>query len=749
VTTGDSIALPPTEPSRSETSIEAVVVRTQFANQDSGWSVVRCRDDHGLHFTAVGALLGVVPGDRLRLSGRWVVHTTFGEQLEVAGWVAVLPSTRDGIRKFLASGRVRGIGPKMAARIVDAFGIEALDVIERDPQRLLEIPGIGPKTLRRVADSWAAHRGIQQLMVFLAGHGVPPGVAAKAHARYGASALELVRSNPYRLAEDIFGVGFRTADAVARRLGLPAEAPQRLEAGLLHVLQEATSDGHVFLPREEALARAQALLEAPAEGIEAAVAVLAERGTVALRGVAGAGQAVFLRRLELAEAGVAAALLRLLDAGPPHPDFDIRQAMGTFQARRGIQLADRQLEALAAALVDPVAVITGGPGTGKTTLIRGVIDILSARGRTVLLAAPTGRAAKRLQEATAADARTIHRLLEFNPRTATFGRNRGNPLDADLVVVDEVSMLDVELAQHLLEAVPTGCRIALVGDADQLPSVGPGNVLADLIASGRVRVIRLTEIFRQAEQSLIVVNAHRINTGEMPFFGSRDSGGDFYFVDRDEPGEAASLAVDFAAHRIPERFGLDPVRDVQVLSPMHRGELGVASLNQRLRELLTPPGPELKVGHRSFRAGDKLMQIRNNYELDIFNGDIGRVSAVDEDALELTVSFDERPVVIDADGLDDLVPAYACTIHKSQGSEYPAVVIVLHHQHHIMLQRNLLYTAVTRGRRLVVIVGSRRALGRAVRNATVRERHSRLAERLRQSNGEPAMAQAQEKDARS
>jgi exodeoxyribonuclease V alpha subunit len=437
----------------------------------------------------------------------------------------------------------------------------------------------------------------------------------------------------------------------------------------------------------------------------------------------------------------------VLDAGPPQPDFDIRQAMGTFQASREIQLADRQLEALAAALVEPVAVITGGPGTGKTTLIRGVIDILGARGHAVLLAAPTGRAAKRLQEATAADARTIHRLLEFNPRTATFGRNRGTPLDANLVVVDEVSMLDVELAQRLLDAVPTGCRVVLVGDADQLPSVGPGNVLADLIASGRVRVIRLTEIFRQAEQSLIVVNAHRINCGEMPFFGSRDAGGDFYFVDRDQPAEAASLAIDFVARRIPERFGLDPVRDVQVLSPMHRGELGVANLNQRLRELLTPAGPELRVGGRSFRVGDKLMQVRNNYELDVFNGDIGRVIALDEESAELTVGFDDRPVVIGSDGLDDLVPAYACTIHKSQGSEYPAVVIVLHHQHHIMLQRNLLYTAVTRGRRLVVIVGSRRALGRAVHNATVRERHSRLAERLRQSPGEPVQ-QAQEPDGR-
>jgi exodeoxyribonuclease V alpha subunit len=439
--------------------------------------------------------------------------------------------------------------------------------------------------------------------------------------------------------------------------------------------------------------------------------------------------AVYTPRLDGAEGTLARDLRELLAAESTTATVVVDRAISWYQQRARIRLAPRQREALAAALSEKIAVITGGPGTGKTTLIRGVVEILGKKDAEVLLAAPTGRAAKRLTEATGLAAKTIHRLLEFNPTTGSFSRNRQNPLEADCLVLDEVSMLDVELAASLLEAVPPGCRLVLVGDADQLPSVGPGNVLADLIASQIVPVIRLDRIFRQAESSLIVVNAHRVNAGDMPELSNSDDS-DFYFVARDDPSEAADLAIDFAARRIAERFKLDPVLDVQVLSPMHRGELGVTRLNERLQALLTPPGPELVVGWRRFRAGDKVMQVRNNYELDIFNGDLGRVLSLDPEERELVVDFDGRPVVIPSEDLDDVVPAYACTIHKSQGSEYPAVVIVLHHQHHVMLQRNLLYTAITRGRRLVVIVGSKRALARAVNNATVRKRYTLLAERL-------------------
>ncbi|MFV2071508.1 MAG: ATP-dependent RecD-like DNA helicase, partial [Thermoanaerobaculales bacterium] len=682
-------------------------------------------------FTATGPLLGVREGDELRLTGHWIDHAKFGEQFETASYVQVAPSTLEGLRRFLGSGRIRGLGPKMAARVVDAFGLETLEILDTDPGRLRQVRGIGPTTIERIRSSWEQHRGIQQIMIFLTGHGIPPGVAVKAYRRYGASAVDVVRSNPYRLAEEVFGVGFLTADRIARKLGIPEDAPERLEAGVLFALQQAAVQGHVFLPKDELLTTAADLLETRAEPLAPAVQGLEAREQIVIRSRKTEPEAVYIPRLERAEATVANDLLALLQTPADVVAIKVDQAVDWYQQRAGIRLARRQREALASALTEKAVVITGGPGTGKTTLIRGIVQILGKKKAKVLLAAPTGRAAKRLSETTGLGAKTIHRLLEFNPKLRVFSRNRHNPLEAACLVLDEISMLDVELAAALLEAVPPGCRLVLVGDADQLPSVGPGNVLRDLIASRTLPVIRLDQIFRQAERSRIVHNAHRVNSGRMPELDANSEESDFFFISRDDAGAAADLAVELAARRIPERFKLDPVRDIQVLSPMHRGELGVTRLNERLQTLLTPPGAELVVGWRHFRVGDKVMQVRNNYELDIFNGDLGQVAAFEQEERELTVIFDDRPVVIPAENLEDLVPAYACTIHKSQGSEYPAVIIVLHHQHHVMLQRNLLYTAITRGRRLVVIVGSRRALGRAVNNATVRKRHTMLAERLR------------------
>jgi exodeoxyribonuclease V alpha subunit len=714
----------------SSESINGTVTRLLYTSDDSGWCAVRLSNDERGPFAATGPLLGVREGDELRLTGRWVEHPRFGEQFEAKSYVTVAPSTLEGIRKFLGTGRVKGIGPAMAARIVETFGLDSLEIMDRDPQRLLEIHGIGRATLKKVQASWEKHRGIQQIMIFLTGHGIAPGVAVKAYGKYGASAVDVVREDPFRLAEDVFGVGFKTADRIAQRIGIPVDSPQRLRAGLLFALSEASVEGHVFLPRSRLLKEASALLEIDTALLEPELDQLQQRQMVVAVVRRDDETAIFTLRLDAAEATVAGHIRGLLDHDANGGAINVEKAVTWYQQQASIELAKNQRQAIASALNGRVLVVTGGPGTGKTTLVRGITQIFAARKQKVLLAAPTGRAAKRLAQATGSDAKTIHRLLEFNPRTWTFTRDRENTLEADVVVVDEVSMLDIELASHLLEAIPPGCRLVLVGDADQLPSVGPGNVLGDLITSGVVPFVRLDHIFRQAEQSRIVVNAHRINSGQMPITDGNNPDSDFFFVARDDPVEAAELAVDFASRRIPSHFKLDPVDDIQVLAPMHRGELGVRRLNERLQAELTPPGPEISIGPKRFRPGDKIMQVRNNYDLEIFNGDIGRIEFFDEEADEMMVRFDGRGVAIPHDSLEDLIPAYACTIHKSQGSEYPAVVIVLHHQHHIMLQRNLLYTAVTRGRRLVVIVGSRRALARAVDNATQRSRFTLLADRL-------------------
>jgi len=712
---------------------QGVISNILFSNEENGWCVVRLEPEDQPPLTAIGPLLGIRKGDELRLSGRWVDHPRYGRQFEAESYVQVEPSTIEGLRRYLGSGKIKGLGPKRAELVVETYGLDTLDVLEHQPERLLEIRGIGPATLEKIRESWQHHRGIQQIMVFLTGHGVSPSIAVKVFQRYGPAAVDVVRSNPYRLAQEIFGVGFLTADRIARQLGIPAEAPERLEAGVLHSLREAAGQGHVFLPDDELVRTASDLLEAPRDLIPAAIAELVARQRVVVRPGKNVPSAVYLPRLEAAERTVATDLVHLLTSPAGTDPVIVDLAIAWYQGEANIRFAEQQRHALAEALARKAVVITGGPGTGKTTLIRGIVQILGRKNARIVLAAPTGRAAKRLSETTGHDAATIHRLLEFNPKTRTFNRNRQHPLEADCVVIDEVSMLDIELAASLLEALPPGCKLVLVGDADQLPSVGPGNVLADLIASKTLPVVKLDQVFRQAAESMIVVNAHRVNAGDMPKLVSDPDHGDFFFVSRDDPVQAADLAIDFAANRIPARYGLDPIRDIQLLAPMHRGELGVMRLNERLQEILTPPGRELVAGWRRFRVGDKVMQVRNNYELDIFNGDIGRIEEIHHGDRELTVVFDERRVVIPSDNLEDVVPAYACTIHKSQGSEYPAVVIVLHHQHHVMLQRNLLYTAITRGRRLVVIVGSKRALGRAVSNATVRQRHTQLASRLYES----------------
>ena len=717
--------------------IKGQVERITYRNEENSYTIAKMKvgGRHDL-VTVVGNLLSVSPGEVLQLKGEWHNHPKFGEQFKITSYESVVPATVKGIERYLGSGLIKGIGPVMAKRLVDKFALETLNVIENDIKRLHEVEGIGEKRIEMIKKAWDDQKEIRDVMLFLQGHEVSPTYGAKIYKQYGKESIKVVQENPYRLATDIFGIGFITADKIAEKLGISKESQIRAEAGILYVLHQLSDDGHVYYPYEPLVEECKKILGLEREVIVKAFGKIAEDKKIIIEDlnteeIQENNKAVYLAKFHVCEVGVASRLKTLMQFPKQLRAFDRDKAIEWVQGELKIQLAENQIKAVKEAIEKKVMVVTGGPGTGKTTIINSIIRIYSKLGKRVLLAAPTGRAAKRMQEATGHEAKTIHRLLEFSPKDGKFKRDEENPLGADLIVIDETSMVDTVLMYQFLKAVPREATLILVGDVDQLPSVGAGNVLKDIIDSGAIPTVELTEIFRQAKESMIIVNAHRVNSGEMPIVthhGSHPQ--DFFFFQIEEPEKALEKIIELCGDKIPQRFGYKPIDDIQVLTPMHRGVVGASNLNTELQKCLNPSTDEIMRGGKTMKVGDKVMQIRNNYDKEVFNGDIGRITRIDREEQEVVVNYDGRAVSYDYPDLDEIVLAYAVSVHKSQGSEYPVVVIPILTQHYMLLQRNLLYTGITRGKKMVVLVGTKKAIAIAIKNNKPQKRYTFLRERL-------------------
>jgi exodeoxyribonuclease V alpha subunit len=723
------------------TIISGLLEKITYCNEKDGFVVAKLQEKGKKELTTiVGNLSTINPGESLMLTGKWVNNKRFGEQFQVERFEVTMPATVNGLKKYLGSGLIKGIGPMMADRIVNLFGLDTLNIIENVPERLSEIEGIGPKRISMIIKAWEEQKEIKEIMIFLQGHGVSSTYSAKIYKQYGDRSIEVVKENPYRLIQDIHGIGFITADKIAQNIGIHPNSLIRAKAGLIHVLSELAEEGHVCYPEKGLIQKAREILKVDQELIIKAMAELSRGKEIFLEDFSldGKKKRVYLAPFFVAETGIAQMLRRLKESPSTFRPIRPEKAFDWIQQRLHIELAERQKEAIVFGVNSKVLVITGGPGTGKTTIITAILRIFQQLKLSISLAAPTGRAAKRMSEATGWEAKTIHRLLEYSPQKGLFKKDEGDPLEVDVMIIDEASMADVLLMYHLLKAIPSHAHLILVGDVDQLPSVGPGNVLKDIINSGIFTVVRLTEIFRQAQESMIVVNAHRVNRGEFPILqdAERSEIVDFFFIEEEEPEKILNKILTLCVESIPERFGFHPIREIQVLTPMHRGIIGVSNLNIELQKKLNPDQFGITHGSRIFKVGDKVMQITNNYEREVFNGDIGWILKIDQEDQEVIIDFDGRSIPYDYSDLDEIVLAYAISVHKSQGSEYPVVIFPVTTQHYLLLQRNLIYTGMTRAKKLVVLIGTKKALTIAIKNNKPQWRYAHLLERLREGRDE-------------